>query len=293
MRKLYYLYESYIILYICVMRRCSQFEPLKIVDVIEEEYSCELHAQDHFEVIYIHYGSGVHFFNEITVPYEKGDLFLLAPGDRHYFTVHATTRFTYIKFTPGYFEFHSPSARNASHEITPTAIMQIQWLKKDKISVKEPCQTILKNTFENIILYNSTIDVARSSIIYYQILSIFGMIKEYLEARSIEVKKQTPTNAHIAAFIQENVYNRKLIGIKSIAEHFNISPAYFSTYFKRNFGTTYREYLEKLLLQLIKQRLQTKEIKLKQIADEFGFTDVSHLSKFFKKNEGMNQSEFK
>ncbi|NDV96611.1 AraC family transcriptional regulator [Dysgonomonas sp. 521] len=275
------------------MRRCSQFEPLKIVDVIEEEYSCELHAQDHFEVIYIHYGSGVHFFNEITVPYEKGDLFLLAPGARHYFTVHITTRFTYIKFTPGYFEFHSPSVRNASHEITPTAIMQIQWLKQDKISVKEPCQTILKNTFENIILYNSTIDVARSSIIHYQILSIFGMIKEYLEARSIEVKKQTPTNAHIAAYIQENIYNRELIGIKSIAEHFNISPAYFSTYFKRNFGTTYREYLEKLLLQLIKQRLRTKEIKLKQIADEFGFTDVSHLSKFFKKHEGINPSEFK
>ncbi|MDH6313019.1 AraC-like DNA-binding protein [Parabacteroides sp. PFB2-10] len=275
------------------MRRCSQFEPLKIVDVIEEEYSCELHAQDHFEVIYIHYGSGVHFFNEITVPYEKGDLFLLAPGDRHYFTVHITTRFTYIKSTPGYFEFHSPSARNTSHVITPTAIMQIQWLKQDKISVKEPCQTILKNTFENIILYNSTIDVARSSIIHYQILSIFGMIKEYLEARSIEVKKQTPTNAHIAAYIQENVYNRELIGIKSIAEHFNISPAYFSTYFKRNFGTTYREYLEKLLLQLIKQRLRTKEIKLKQIADEFGFTDVSHLSKFFKKHEGINPSEFK
>lgn len=136
------------------MKRCSQSEPLKIVDVIEEEYSCELHQQDHFEVIYIHYGSGVHIFNEVTVPYEKGDLFLLAPGDRHYFTVHSVTRFTYIKFTTGYFEFHSHSARNASYEITPTAIMQIQWLKQDKITVKEPCQTILKNTFENIILYN-------------------------------------------------------------------------------------------------------------------------------------------
>lgn len=274
------------------MKRCSQLEPLKIVDVIEAEYSCELHAQDHFEVIYIHYGSGVHVFNEATVPYGKGDLFLLAPGDRHYFTVHAITRFTYIKFTPGYFEFHSHSAKNPSYEITPTAIMQIQWLKRDKITVKEPCQTILKNTFENLILYNSTIDVARSPIVYYQILSIFGMIKEYLEARSIEVKKQTPTNAHIAAYIQENIYNRELIGIKSVAKHFNISPAYFSTYFKRNFGISYREYLEKLLLQLIKQRLQTKEIKLKQIAEEFGFTDISHLSKFFKKNEGINPKSY-
>lgn len=116
------------------------------------------------------------------------------------------------------------------------------------------------------------------------------MIKEYLEARSIEIRKQTPTNAHIAAYIQENIYSRELIGIKSVARHFNISPAYFSTYFKRNFGTSYREYLEKLLMQLVKRRLQTNEIKLKQIADEFGFTDVSHLSRFFKKHEGINPS---
>lgn len=36
------------------MMRCSQFEPLKIIDVVEHEYSCELHAQDHLEFIYIH-----------------------------------------------------------------------------------------------------------------------------------------------------------------------------------------------------------------------------------------------
>jgi len=46
-------------------------------------------------------------------------------------------------------------------------------------------------------------------------------------------------------------------------------------------------------LQLIKRRLETGEIKLKEIADEFGFTDVSHLSKFFKRHEGINPSAYK
>jgi len=274
------------------MRRCSQLEPLKIVDVIEEEYSCELHGQDHFEIIYIHYGEGVHVFNNITIPYEKGDLFLLAPGDRHYFTVNTITRFTYIKFTSGYFEFHSHSSKNIFFEVTPASIMQIQWLKQDKITVKEPYQIILKNIFENIILYNSTMDVVRSPIVYFQILSVFGIIKEYLEKRNIKPEKQTPANAHIAAYIQENIYNREFISIKNISAYFNISPAYFSTYFKRNFGMNYRNYLEKLQLQLIKGRLQSGEITLKQIATEFGFTDVGHLSKFFKKHEGINPSRY-
>lgn len=275
------------------MKKCSQLESLKVIDVIEEEYSCELHAQDHFEIIYIHYGCGVHVFNEVTIPYGKGDLFLLAPGDRHYFTVKTVTRFTYIKFTSDYFETYHRSSKSFSQEITPTSIMQIQWLKEDKITVNEPCQTILKNIFENIILYNSTINVLRSSIVYYHILSIFGMIKEYLDNRNIELKKKTPTNAHIAAYIQANIYNRDCISIHMIANHFNISPSYFSTYFKRNFEISYKEYIEKIQIQLIKRRLETGEIKLKEIANEFDFTDVSHLSKFFKRREGLNPSEYK
>lgn len=274
------------------MKKCSQSESLKIIDVIEEEYSCELHAQDHFEIIYIHYGRGVHVFNEVTIPYESGDLFLLAPGDRHYFTVETVTRFTYIKFTPGYFENYNRSPKSFSREITPASIMQIQWLKEDKITMAEPCQTILKNIFENVILYHSSADVARSSVVYYHILSIFGLIKEYIENRSVELNK-TPTNAHIAAYIQANIYSRAGISIPVIADHLNISPTYFSTYFKRNFGVGYKEYIEKLQIQLIKRRLETGDIKLKEIADEFDFTDVSHLSKFFKRHEGVNPSAWR
>lgn len=274
------------------MIKCSQLKPLEIIDVIEEEYSCELHAQDHFEIIYIHYGSGVHVFNDVIVDYEKGDVFLLAPGDRHYFTVKAITRFTYIKFTSSYFEFHNHSTKSYSHHVTPLSIMQIQWLKDDKIVVNEPCQRILKNTIENIILYNSAIDALHSPIVYHQIMSIFGMLKECIEVRNIDVENKTPTNAHIAAYIQENICNREHLPVTVIANHFKISPSYFSSYFKRNFSTSYREYIETLQLQLIKRRLQTGNCRLKEIANELGFTDTSHLSKFFKKHEGVNPSRY-
>ena len=286
------MYIYYILLYICYMSRITRPEPLKIVDIVEEQSSYEPQAYDHFEIVYIHYGNGSHTFNGRTVAYEKGDLFVVTPGDRHSFTVDAATRFTYLKFTPGYFDFHGNTAIKPAAGSAQAYLTQAQWAKQDKITVREPCQTILKNIFENIVLYNSTIDVVRSPIVYYQILSVFGMIKEYMEARNIKPNEHTPSNSYIAAYIQENIYYRELTSIKAIARHFNISPSYFSSYFKRNFGTGYKEYLEKLTLQLIKQRLGKKEIKLKQIADEFGFTDVSHLSKFFKRHEGINPREY-
>jgi AraC-like DNA-binding protein len=54
-------------------------------------------------------------------------------------------------------------------------------------------------------------------------------------------------------------------------------------YFKRSFGVAYQEYLDSYRIKLIEKRLEIGGLKLKQIAQEFGFTDVSHLSKVFRK----------
>ncbi|MDU1904362.1 MAG: AraC family transcriptional regulator [Dysgonomonas sp.] len=275
------------------MKKCNQQEALLIEDIIEEEYSCEMHAQNHFELIYIHYGEGVHIYNDKMVPYEKGDLFLLAPDDRHYFQVESLTRFTYIRFTNTYFESHKHLTNDDYHVVSPISLMKMQWLKEDKIAILEPCQTILKNTIENIVYYSKSKNIGYSSMVFYQILSIFGIIKEYINKTNRLWSNNTPNKGYIVSYIHENIYSKEDISVKAIAEHFNISPLYFSSYFKRNFNISYREYLEQYLLKLIKKRLQNQDLKLKEIANEFGFTDTSHLSKFFKKHEGVSPSEFK
>lgn len=146
---------------------------LKVIDVIEEEYSCEYTLKTILKSSISIMDVEFMYSMKSQTPYEKRRFIpYSAPGDRHYFTVKTITRFTYIKFTSDYFETYHRSSKSFSQEITPTSIMQIQWLKEDKITVNEPCQTILKNIFENIILYNSTINVLRSSIVYYHILSI-------------------------------------------------------------------------------------------------------------------------
>lgn len=275
------------------MKKCNLFDSLTIIDIEEKEYSCEMHTQNHFEIIYIHYGKGHHIYNNISTEYEKGDLFLLAPGDRHYFKVDQLTRFTYIKFTHSYFESNKHLTNDDFHIVSPIEIMQMQWLKEEKITVNEPCQTVLKNTFDNITFYNYSKDIIHSPIVFYQILSIFGMIKEYLNSRNFVLTTHIPSNGHIATYIHEHIYNKENTSIQAIANHFNISPLYFSSYFKQNFKMNYRDYLNQHIIKLVKKRLDNGGYKLKEIADEFCFTDTSHLSKFFRKHEGISPSEYK
>ncbi|MEL7530787.1 MAG: helix-turn-helix domain-containing protein, partial [Bacteroidota bacterium] len=54
-----------------------------------------------------------------------------------------------------------------------------------------------------------------------------------------------------------------------------------------------REYIIKTKLKLVEIRLLNSDLSLTEIADELSFTDVSHLSKTFKKYTGISIREFK
>ncbi|UFH34008.1 helix-turn-helix domain-containing protein [Chryseobacterium sp. C-71] len=72
-----------------------------------------------------------------------------------------------------------------------------------------------------------------------------------------------------------------------------MSKTYFSAYFKRNFDVSYRNYITDYKLKLIEKRIQSGQMTMKQIAFEFGFTDESHLTNYFKNLKKINPSDFK
>ena len=56
---------------------------------------------------------------------------------------------------------------------------------------------------------------------------------------------------------------------------------------------SYRSYINDYRLQIIEKRLTVPTITLGQIADEFGFTDESHLNKFFKTHKGIGPKDYR
>jgi YesN/AraC family two-component response regulator len=83
----------------------------------------------------------------------------------------------------------------------------------------------------------------------------------------------------IFCYIHKHIYSPDQLRAPIMAEHFNITADYMGPYFKRNTGTTLREYIQNYRRTLIKQRMISGRYSLKQIAAEFGLTDESHVSK--------------
>lgn len=274
------------------MKKLNQFETLVIDEFEEEKFRLPCHGHTYYELIYIVKGEGMHHINHNIIPYKDGDLFAVSPDDEHYFDIHSSTRFVFIKFTDSYFSSKKNLATDDLLLNTPENFMRERLLKETVLNLDEPCRTILKNTIANITAYNCRKDVSASPIVFYQILSIFGLIKEAMKSMELPAQGCNFDNKQIIAYIHQNVYDPGMVQIKAIAAHFNIAQSYFSAYFKRNFGMTYRDYINNLRTKLIEKRIAGRNMPIKQIAHEFGFTDESHLSNYFKKRKNIKPSEF-
>ncbi|WP_256006764.1 helix-turn-helix domain-containing protein [Pedobacter deserti] len=274
------------------MKILKQFDPLTITFDPEVRESCARHSHNHFEIVYINKGTGQHFFNDNAQEYRTGDLFLISPGDQHFFEIGAITAFTYIKFNEAYFESKTHLAP-AHYYFTPEAIMKLSMLKEIKIEIEHPQSVVLKSIIDSILAYDRVKDVAHSVVVFYLLLGIFGIVREAMQAKQVVATIDDRSNGQVLSYLHENIYRREKLTIKAVAAHFHISVKYFSNYFKRNFDTAYQEYLDNYRIKLIEKRMAIGGIKLKQIAQEFGFTDVSHLSKVFKKLTGLTPTDYK
>ncbi|NMH26859.1 helix-turn-helix domain-containing protein [Flavobacterium silvaticum] len=273
------------------MRKLNQYETLLLDEFEDEKFHLPEHTHTYYELIYIRKGNGIHRLNDNLIPYVAGDLFAISPDDRHYFDIHESTRFVYIKFTDSYFSSKKNLATDEMLIHSPEEFMREKRLKENALRLDEPCAGILKNTVDNIVAYNCRKDVSTSPIVFYQILSIFGLIREAIGS---EEKRDTTRcdNNQLIGYIHQHIYDPHRIQVKQIASEFHIAETYFGAYFRRNFGMSYREYVNNLRTKLLEKRIAGGNLSLQQIADEFGFADNSHLSNYFRKRKQLKPTDF-
>lgn len=78
-----------------------------------------------------------------------------------------------------------------------------------------------------------------------------------------------------------------------LSESTGLDSRHVSRLFSSLEGRTVQGYLMSQRLEYVKEMLQDGELTLVAIADNAGFSSVAHLSRAFKKSQGMTLSEFR
>ncbi len=271
----------------------KQFETLEIEFTQNDKYPLPYHSHTYYEIIYVVSGFGSYKVNDITMPYEPEDLLLISPEDMHQFFFDINTSLLFIKFTEHYFHSNMFFNQTSSAYKTVSDIMRSTLFKEEKPSLNYENKILLQQTMKNISSYSGKEKPSSSSFLYFQILSVIGLIEETSKHTKSIINKGLTNKQDLITYIHQNIFNPKKIKIKPITNHFHISANYFSHYFKRNFNISFRQYINEYRMKLIENRLSSGKYTISEIAEEFGFSDASHFTNYFKAQKNITPKTYR
>ncbi|MET3115443.1 AraC-like DNA-binding protein [Pedobacter sp. CG_S7] len=278
--------------YICPMSDAKLYEPYSVSFETRDECPIQEHRHSFFELVYILSGSGRHHVNQHTFDYKSGHLFLITPNDMHRFNVEITTQFFFLRFSNIYVKSKALQIeniqrlefilQNANHK--PGCILKNQ---TDK-SLVRPLIEALVREYENRDLYDQEII---QQLVNTLIIVVARNIAKYLPEKIGDNSDDKIVS--ILNYIQTNIYEPEKIRTEIVCKHFGISSNYLGRYFKKHCGETKQSYITNYKTSLIEHRLRHSDKRISEIVLEFGFTDESHLNKFFKQQRGISPKSYR
>lgn len=257
------------------MKRYKQFKPLVIADFEVMEWPHGPHQHNHFELIYIHHGTGVHHLQGMDIAYTKGNIFMVGPDEEHFFKIDEATRFTFIKFTDVY--IHQVSSGSSY------GLQQLEYLVKSRETHLSSFHLSLAdqdtaNAVIHVILSLQNDILSNEPLVWLQVLALAALLYRNMPELKVTAHRSRDMQA-IFCYLHKFIYTPEKLRAPIMAAHFNTTADYIGPYFKRNTGITLRSYIGEYRRELIRQRMKSGNYSLKQVAVEFGLTDESHVSK--------------
>ncbi len=83
------------------------------------------------------------------------------------------------------------------------------------------------------------------------------------------------------------------LSLVEISDYVGMNENYFSDYFKKNTGMTFKQYQTELRVKYAKQMLLDKQYSLEDISDAVGYNDVKYFQRVFKRVTGIAPGEYR
>ncbi len=81
--------------------------------------------------------------------------------------------------------------------------------------------------------------------------------------------------------------------LEQVSDVVGMSPAYFSTLFKKELGIGFSEYLTQLRCEEAKRLMRETGESMNRIAEDVGYLDAKYFSRIFRKTVGIKPSEYR
>jgi AraC-like DNA-binding protein len=271
------------------------FQPVKIESYKTDYIECPPRSNAFFELVFVEAGSGSRAVGNYSIPFEIGDLFLHLPKEQNAITLDEYSALHFIKFQKAFFDKN----RQDALEITEW-FSNIEFIlsgnhqqKSNIISIDKDRETI--QSLFNIIVDEEARSAKFTSLnlkaLLFTLLNIVARNMLNEQATNQQAQEGGDKSTILLNYINYHILDSDKMSVAHLSEQFAISPNYFSEYFRKNFGTSFKQYVLTYKLKLAESKLKYTNLTISEVAAQLGFTDVSHLNKIFQKYQGRLPSE--
>ncbi|MFC4801951.1 response regulator [Neobacillus sp. GCM10023253] len=123
---------------------------------------------------------------------------------------------------------------------------------------------------------------------------LFKRNKEETSRKIAQVLDETipsSTIERVLQYIEKTPLDQ--ITLKAAADHVHINPSYLSQLFKQQFNKKFVGYITELRIEESKRLLQNTSLRMSEIAERVGYSDLAYFSNNFKRITGSSPSEFR
>ena len=109
------------------------------------------------------------------------------------------------------------------------------------------------------------------------------------ELKGTMVVGEKAYSEYVKSAIAYTVDNYAFIeSLTEVADYVNINADYFCRLFKAETGSTYNSYLTNCRIQKAVELLTNTDLKVYEVAEKVGYSNLSYFSRVFKKVMGVN-----
>lgn len=248
-----------------------------------------MHRHEAWELYYVTHGKGIRMTGDTMMPFTEGDVVLIPPSMPHYWEYKPESadddgeiKYLMVAFSPELIDKCMsvfPEIRNKLYgQILPTEALK--YGSDSSVEIKH-----------SLMRMKNLDDIEQLSEMIRLIPIIFTTRDHTLIGKPIKIERDIRRMQQVAEYVMAHYVHT--ITLDDIAAHISMNRSAFCTFFKRNKGMTFSQFVTQYRLETACGLLKDSQKQVSEICFSVGFNDLPHFIRVFRKKYGMSPSQYR